>query len=294
MGSNCPDPGIYDNIEPEEYFSWDAVSNSRLSLLNRSPLHYQHGFTESTPAMRLGSLVHAGVLEPLAIMQRYVVMPNYANHPDNKTGKGERSFSSVTTFVKSMEEQFRKLHHDKELVTEEQYKTMVGMASSIAGNEQCSQLFRGGRSEQSVVWIDERSGLRCKCRADWLSAGRMVDLKTTQDPTKFDSAIANYGYHRQMAFYQAGFAALGIDVEPWIVCIEKTAPYGVRCGRMGQDAIEVGGREVRALLQQLAECMEENDWPGYRDPDVWRLPSWYGESTGDAVELVIGGEVVSV
>ena len=30
-----PKPGIYEGIEPEEYYSWDAVSNSRLSLLKR-------------------------------------------------------------------------------------------------------------------------------------------------------------------------------------------------------------------------------------------------------------------
>lgn len=294
MVAKCPEPGIYEGIEPEEYFSWDAVSNSRLSLLNRSPMHYQHGFTESTPAMRLGSLVHAGVLEPLAIMKRYIIMPNYANHPDNKTGKGERSFSSATTFCKSMEDQFRKLHHDKELVTEEQYNNMMGMAAAIASNQKCAQLFRGGKTELSVVWDDAETGLRCKCRADWVSSGRMVDLKTTLDPMAFDKAIANYGYHRQMAFYVDGFAAHGMDLEPWIVCIEKQSPYGVRAAPMGLEGLSVGGREVRALLRDVAACIAMEDWPGYQDPDFWRLPSWYGESSADAVDLVIGGQTVSI
>lgn len=290
----CPEPGVYEGIEPEEYFSWDAVSNSRLSLLNRSPKHYQHGFTETTPAMRLGSLVHAGVLEPLAIIQRYVVMPDYSNHPDNKTAKGDRSFSSATGFVKQMEEQFRHLNHDKEFVSQAEYDCMVGMARSLTENPSCADLFRNGKSEVSIVWEDESTGLRCKARADWISSGRMVDLKTTVDASKFDRAIANYGYHRQMAFYRSGFAYHGLDVTPWIVCIEKSAPYGCRAAAMGEDALQVGSTEVRALLGQLLDCMDRDSWPGYENPACWGLPGWYGERSEDAVELVIGGEVVSV
>lgn len=293
--SKCPEPGVYENVPPEDYFAWDAVSNSKLNLLRRSPMHYKHGYSESTPAMRLGSLVHSGVLEPLAIAKRYVFMPDYASHPDNKTAKGDRSFSSSTSFVKSMEDQFRKFHHDKEVVSEEDYNTMVGMATALSGNAVARDLLRDGRSEVSVVWIDEDTGLTCKARADWLRPGVMVDLKTTQDVSEFERSVVRYGYHRQMAFYERGLSFHGIEVTPWIIAVEKSAPYGSRCAPMAEAALDLGHRELSELLQLLLDCKERDSWPGYENPTAWELPAWYierGETTD--VELTIGGETLSV
>ncbi|MBL8815228.1 MAG: PD-(D/E)XK nuclease-like domain-containing protein [Planctomyces sp.] len=289
----CPKPGIYEGVG-DEYFEWDAVSNSRLSLLNRSPKHYQLGFTEPTEQMKLGSLVHSGVLEPLAIMKRYTFMPNYANHPDNKTGKGDRSFSAATTFVKEMEEKFRQLNHDKEIITEQQYNVMLGMAQSLAEHSVASPLLRGGKPEIAVVWVDEETGLTCKAKADWLKPGLLVDFKTTADASMFEKAIANYGYHRQMAFYQRGLQANGIDVSPWIICCETKAPFGVRVAPMSEDCLDLGRREVDALLGTLVDCMESNNWPGYESPEAWTLPGWYKRPEEESIELTIGGEKLLV
>ena len=278
-----PKPGIHEGIEPEEYYSWDAVSNSRLSLLKRSPAHYKHGFTEQTDAMRLGTLVHTGVLEPLAIAQRYVFMPNYANHPDNVTGTGARSFASTTTFVKKMEEQFRQLHFDKQIITKSEYDLMIGMANALAACEPAKQLLRDGKSELSLVWEDS-CGLLCKCRIDWIKPGIFADLKTCGDASKFEKSIADYGYHRQMAFYQRGLQAVGIDdVHPWMIAVDKTAPFGVRCAPMAEKALETGRREIDELLTLLVDCQRSNSWPGYESPEAWELPAWYGPS--DATDV---------
>lgn len=293
-----PEPGIYYDITPDEYFSWDAVSNSRLSLLARSPLHYQHGFSESTPAMRLGSLVHSGVLEPLSIARRYIFMPDYANHPDNTTAGGDRSFSRATKFVKQMEDQFRRLHHDKEIVSEDDYNLMVGIATALFQNRTARALLRDGKAEVSIVWDDAQTGLRCKARADWLRDGEMVDLKTTIDASSFEKAMARYAYHRQMAMYQRGLAALGIEVDPWIIAVEKSPPYGCRVAPVDPYALAVGNNELDRLLSQLQQCQELQEWPGYEDPAVWSVPDWYAEQAGQSdlsewfeSALVAGGDV---
>jgi hypothetical protein len=288
----CPEPGVYENVPAEDYFAWDAVSNSKLNLLKRSPRHYQHGFNEATPAMQLGSLVHSGVLEPLAIAKRYVFMPDYASHPDNVTGKGVRSFSAATTFVSSMEEQFRKFHHDKQIVTEKEYDTMIGMATALAENEKAKQLLRDGRAEVSVVWDDPETGLRCKCRSDWIKPGIMADLKTTQDAAQFERSIGKYGYHRQMAFYTRGLAANGIDVEPWIICIETKAPFGCRCAPMDLKALLTGSKEIDQLMSLLVECRASNSWPGYCNPETWTCPDWCDKE--EQLELIVDGETVLI
>jgi len=290
----CPEPGVYHNVPAETYFEWEAVSNSKLSLMNRSPMHYRHGFGEASAAMRLGSLVHSGVLEPLSIAVRYVFMPDYSSHPDNVTGNGDRSFSSATKFVKSMQEKFIALHHDKEIIGKSEYDTMIGMATAIQANNQAREILRDGVAEECAVWTDGRTGLRCKARIDWLkgSTGQFCDLKTTQDAGEFERSIVKFGYHRQMAFYARGLRANGIDAEPWILAVEKSAPYGCRTAPMSIDAIDHGEREVDGLLDRVLQCEQSGQWPGYDNPTAWNCPDWYGKN--ETFDLVIGGEAVSV
>lgn len=155
-----PKPGIYDGVSPEQYFAWNAVSNSRLGLLRRSPLHYRHGFAETSESMLLGTLVHNGVLEPLQIPLRYVVMPDYAAHPENVTRDGKRSFNPGTAFVRTMEEAFRRLHHDKEIVSATQYDQMLRVAAALSQCPAARALFRDSarrvwttRQERAMVEV---------------------------------------------------------------------------------------------------------------------------------------------
>lgn len=294
-----PKPGIYDAVPFDEYAQWDAVSNSRLSRATRSPAHFNTPFGEPTAAMRLGSFVHCGVLEtPLEIARRYVFMPDYSAHPDNMTKSGERSFSSATTFVKTMEDAFRKLHHDKTIVGEEHFNKLVGISKAINQNDIAKQLLRDGRSEVSIVWVDELSGLLCKMRADWIAINRersiVLDLKTSLDALAFDKSIARFGYHRQAAFYRRGVrAACGVDATPWLLAVETVEPFGNRVAPVDADAIAAGNSELDRLLATVAECKSSGDWPGYWNPERWSLPAWYGRSE-EPLELTIGDEVLSV
>lgn len=293
---SCPDPGIYYDIPSEDYFAWDAISNSKLSLLKRSPLHFRTGFSVSTDAMRIGSLIHTALLEPLAIIARYTVMPDYSNHPENVTANGARSFSSATAFVKSMQEQFRKLNHEKEFVSQSELDMMLQLSASVKLNSVARDLLRDGTSEVSIVWTErlDSQEVTCKARIDLLKAdaGQFVDLKTTQDAAEFERSIVKFGYHRQMAFYRRGLASVGIDAEPWLVAVEKSAPYGIRSAPMAADALRVGWKEVSELLATYVACRESDKWPGYPNPESWSLPEWY--TRDEELELVIGGEVVSV
>lgn len=293
----CPDPGVYRDVPAEEYHSWEAVSNSRLSLLKRSPLHYQHGFTATTAQMALGSLVHSGVLEPLSIAKRYVFMPNYASHPDNVSKTGVRSFSASTDFVKKMQEQFQSLNFDKEIVSEEQYNTMIGMASALQANVAARDLLRDGEAEVSLVWDDPDTGLRCKCRIDWLKAKSriFVDLKTTADASEFERSIVKYGYHRQTSFYQRGLLlAAGIEAVPWVIAAETKAPFGCRSAPMNSEALKLGLYEVDELLAKVVQCQTAGEWPGYENPGSWTVPDWYTRQNEPEVELIIGGEALSI
>ncbi len=302
MSSNKPpEPGIFPNVPFEEYLEWDCVSASRLKLAGRSMAHYQVGSNgEPTPSMNLRSLCHAGVLEPLAIAKRYCFMPDYSKHEGNVTAKGERSYSVSTKFVLEMQEQFKKLHFDKEIITEESYNKMIGIAGVLGSCPVMRALTSEGQPEVSIVWDDPGSRLRCRSRCDWLRVeqGRAVllDLKTTADASEFERAIVRYGYHRQMAFYRRAVeVATGVTPEVRIVAIETAAPYGHKIAPMDPDALDLGALEVDRLLAQVALCNATNEWPSYDHPDAWKLPEWYTKRTAEPLELVLeDGETILV
>jgi hypothetical protein len=87
---DCPDVGIYYGVSFAEYCEWDAINHSRLQRIDKSPLHCHANPTrETSQAMRLGQLVHAGKLEPHSVDERYAVMPQYELMHGNVTAKGE-------------------------------------------------------------------------------------------------------------------------------------------------------------------------------------------------------------
>lgn len=284
-------PGIYHDIPFDEYLSWDAISNSRLGYATRSPLHFRDAeFGEPTKAMRLGTLCHNGYLEPLELAKRIVVMPKFANDKNNVTAKGIRSYSSATTYVESMERKFREANRDKEFVTESDFADMLGVVKSLDCNNVSRALLAKGMAEVSMLWVDGETGLTCKGRIDWLSAlGAIVDLKTCRDCLRFESSIADLGYHRQMAFYRRGILALSDRrASVWIIVVEPKKPWGNMVAPLSDAALSIGESECSRLLNLIAECKTNDSWPGYSNPIEWNLPAWHGRISDD--ELVEVGE----
>ena len=86
--------------------------------------------------------------------------------------------------------------------------------------------------EIAIVWDDPETGLRCKARIDFVSEydGWTVvgDLKSSINaaPKQWARAVANYGYHRQAAFYLDGCNAISPHdrLFAWIIQ-EKDDPF---------------------------------------------------------------------
>jgi len=130
----------------------------------------------------------------LQLSNRYVVEPAFASMPENVDKKGERSFSHATNFVKEARAQFAAANGRKQIVSQSEYDKVVGIATGLAKEAAVRALMSFGSAEVSLAWIDEATGLACKCRIDWLQLTsewvRIVDLKTCRDPKRFESAIA--------------------------------------------------------------------------------------------------------
>jgi hypothetical protein len=260
LRSAIPAPGVYRNVPASEYHAWPGCSASRLSVLaDATPLHYRYAIdnpTEPTDAMRLGSLLHAGVLEPETVLDKYAIAPKC----DRRTKEGKAAW---VTFCRESD--------GKTVVTSDEVRAVRGMVKAVRSHPLAAELLEHRtETELSVVWIDPTTGVRCKMRMDAL-CGRIrivLDLKSTEDasPDAFSHSVWKWGYHRQGAHYLAGLAAHGIDAEAFTLIVpEKTPPHAVAVYELTDEALQAGREEIAVMLRTIAECERTKKWPGYGD-----------------------------
>ena len=144
------------------------------------------------------------------------------------------------------------------------------LASGLSMNLSAVDLILDGEAEGVVR--AEYCGMPCQIRVDWLNPHRgIVDLKTCDDLTWFESDAKRYRYVHQMAFYRAVLAqALGGTLLPvHIIAVEKKEPY--RCGvwRVGDESLAIAQRENEAAIRRLNSSIKQNRWPmGYEEVRV--------------------------
>ena len=268
-----PEPGVYHNVPFDEYCNWVWMSHSTLKWGLVSMEHLRAAVDGLLPipdtnAMRIGRLLHAGVLEPLTMLQDYVVMPRYELDSENKTKQGKPTESKATSYYKERVAEFEEVNASKQIVLKSEYETIAGVAAKIASDERCQSYLTNGVAEVSFVWDDPETGVRCKGRADYWQAsiGLVVDLKKHDNPKPFTTVMANLNYHQQLAFYADGLAlASGKEVNTGVlVAIESEPPFSIQaapitgsCWYQGRKqykeepewahdevTIKVGGKEV--------------------------------------------------
>lgn len=288
-------PGIYENLPFTDYLDIDAISNTALGNMAKSPRHYFYAVElERSKPLVMGSLVHCGRLEPLSIAERYAVMPDYHLDPANTTDKGEPSTSKATRYCKQHTAAFIAANDRKEVVAEEWYAEAKGIVEALHADQASRGILAADKYELTLVWNDSETGLLCKARLDAVKAGcHLADLKTTIDLESFAKSFYRYGYYRQAAHYQEGWATLTGEILPfWITAVEKSKPYCVQTAPVHEEAIEFGRDERAKLLQQIVECERTNSWPGPSAPSAWHVPEW--AQNAEPVDLIFNGEKVSI
>jgi exodeoxyribonuclease VIII len=253
----APEPGIYYDIPPEDYHAWDAVSKSRLSYMDESPLHFRWNMDHPrgpTDAMKFGTAVHAAIFEPKVFMATYAIAPDVKRN--TKAGKAEW-------------EAFVGAHPDKTLLPEDEWQCCQRIAEQVFINEPAKKLLNmDGRAEVSLVWVDDDTGVKCKARLDWWVNDIVVigDLKTTKSAgPSFARDIITYKYDMQGAMYQDAVSVLGADASVAdfvLIAAEKTPPFDVVCYRLDESHLEIGRAMYKKFLKMYADCTARNEWPG--------------------------------
>lgn len=265
-------PGVYPDIPMSDYGSWDAANYSTLKQFRRSPAHAREMLVNppaQTPAMALGSAVHAAVLEPELFVKNYVVAP-----------KVDRRFKKD----KIIWEEFLKDNKDREVLTSLEYEQCIEIQISALANPLVTEIVNeSGFTEMSFVWVDKDTEMDCKGRVDRFSRlwGNSViaDLKTTENasPDAWVREVNKYSYHAQAAFYLDGLDTISPVIVRkflWIV-VEKKSPYALAIYEPDPATIDKGRRMYRNWLRQWAACRETGVWPGYHAGiQPLLLPDW--------------------
>lgn len=251
--------GIYSDISNWQYHNAPecyALSKGGLDRLESSPAHFKAQIVSKnppSPEMVFGSAFHTYALQP---------------------GKVESEIR-VQAFVKKEDRDELALNDGISLITEDQKDAALCMLESIKACKTASGLINHADSakEHSVFWDEPIYGFKCKCRPDIMipSLGILADLKTTRDagPDKFlRDALWNYNYFVQAAWYLAGINTVQSDVyyQTFLfLCVEKSPPYVVAVYRATQIRIDDARQKIRPLLALYAECLKNDDYPGYPD-----------------------------
>lgn len=253
-------------LSNEDYHAHSAVGSSSLKHMLRSPAHYQAYLKQvhtETRAMEIGSAIHEALLEPDLFRQKAIVKPKFS-------GKGARE----------AEDQWLMANADRRILRQDDFDIVQGVLNSVDHHALASALLSGGAAEESYFWIDEETGILCKCRPDYLRQGHIiVDVKSTIDasPEGFNTQMARMKYHVQAAFYLDGVSAvLGKKFDDFtILAIEKEAPFAMTIQRLDDGTIDAGRLLYKRALKQLKSCREKNYYPAYTEKVYTAsLPAW--------------------
>lgn len=249
------------------------ISNSMLSLLKQSPTLFYRRYvlgqtTEPSDAMRLGSYLHAMVLEPETLTERFAIMPKV----DRRTKEGKEQWA-----------RFQENNKGLDWVTQDQHEQAELLANAILRHKAFG--LYAGQIPASVIEerIDFSFGeYACRCKPDMVHvpSGVCWDLKTTKaaNPKAFATSVVDYGYHRQAAFYKAALREeYGQEFRFMFMVVETSEPYEAAIYELDDEAIEQGEAELSVLLDEYRLRMASNDWTPEFAKGLNRLslPRWY-------------------
>lgn len=157
------------------------------------------------------------------------------------------------------------------------------MAGQVFAHPLAGRLFAEGNAEMSIYWHDDTTGIRRRCRPDFLTEGLgrtiCLDYKSaiSADPDEFEKAVFNWGYHQQQAWYEDGLAEIGLDTAGFLFVVQcKTPPFLVSVCRIKPEIVDLGRQLNRRAINLYADCVETGQWPGYDDHTIHEvgMPGW--------------------
>lgn len=280
--------GLFFDVPEDEYHRKElgVLSCTGMKQALRSPAHYRAWLAapddeKETAAKKFGKALHCAVLEPARFATAYQVLPADAPRKPSITQINAKNPSADTVLAIQYYERLRR--SGRIIIASEDMARINAMAASIAAHPWAQKMLQGGVSEVVARWTDERTGLPCKLRADYLrdpdsSARLCIDVKAVRDasPRGFQRALWEYLYPLQWAHYTEGFKRVQRELAGFVfLCVENEAPFVAQPYVLEPDT-EAAGEMLRARgADIIARCVQTGIFPGYSDDLLSiSLPPW--------------------
>jgi hypothetical protein len=288
------------NLPFSDYLKLAGLHKSGLyKMIGHTPAHYRYGedhpIEEDTPAKALGRAVHIAALEPELFATAYVRVPD----PPPIPAKPElRKWNRTYKEHKSAWANFCAANAGREYLEPDQWQQVTDIVAAINTHPMASDLIHAAdEKELTMQWGDSVGGfgpspavvMQLKGRLDaYNTHGVIIDLKTTVDasPTMFPKQSYKLGYSFQAALYVDGCRACGMAADQFvIIAVETAPPYCVATYEVGQEWVELGRQQYKAVLQQVKHWQEAGRWPGYSEGLMdLILPSWAGAELASRID----------
>lgn len=262
-----PESGAYLGVPFGTYTEIEAMNNSRLKKILKSPAHFAQDSHHDSTAFVMGRLVHELVLTPEVFDRNWAIY-------DGATRRGKAW------------DTFKAENEGKDICMSKEYEEAITLTGAVLASDLGKEYFEGdGHSEVTMVWEEEIDGERVtlKCRQDRMQDG-LADLKTTTatDQAGFTRDARKYQYDMQAAFYMRGYrAVMGKDLSPEqfvFVTIEKATK--IVCGYyLPEYALQVGWEKVDTALHRYVDCLRSDEWLGPNEGKLVELTDFVPEDT---------------
>lgn len=118
------------------------------------------------------------------------------------------------------------------------------LQGGVHPDAQC--VFTQGAAELSAYWIDQETGVLCRCRPDFWRG----------EPNHFV-----------------------------FIAVEKKPPYAVAVYVLDSDSVDLGRAQYRRDLNRYAQCLQTDTWPGYGDKiQTISVPGWHANKTAHLLD----------
>lgn len=263
----------------DEYHSSPGVSKSMLDVFIQDPLVFEGRFVSKwlerkrpSDAMKLGTLLHDIVLDPLGVGASVQIVPR-----DALTLDGRKSGMKFKHWRENNPGGIPIRWNDP----------VAFMLEAVRRNEMAMALLSAATDfEENQRWTDRETGLLLRSRTDgicWPTA--ILDLKSTRDasPAEFTKSVLKYGYHRQAAMYQEPWEILSGERLPfYFIAVQSSEPYHCRVYQLSDEFVELGRQQIADARRRLAECLLTGVWADEVAGKIVELdpPAWATKPAG--------------
>lgn len=264
-------PSVVSDLPAEVYHAVDALSASRLQILNTGTnKHLSHKLSnpDDNEDFVVGRAFHAAVLQPEVYAAEFVAMPDGLKRT-TKEGKAEYE---------------RLIATGKQVLTASQAKQIEGMRQTALEHPEARYFLNtlAGTAEVSAfVEFDgyECKGVKSKARFDRVveidGEVAIVDLKSSRSASRddFERSIWSYGYGTQCAGYLRA-ARQFWNVQHFVfVVVEKEPPHVTAVYRMSDTVIKEFNHKLDLLIDRYQNYID-NPHEGYTGITEIGVPAW--------------------